>query len=123
MSEFKEDRKVDREDEEGLDEILGIELTERMKEKGLVVKEWVDQRGILGHKAAGRGAWNKWEGERLVKGEEIGEAIKEMVNNESLVMKAAQVKGAAMKAIGVGGEYEVTLKTLIEELKRNAKNI
>ncbi|KAK7309846.1 hypothetical protein RJT34_06914 [Clitoria ternatea] len=161
------DKKVDREDEEGLDEILGIELVGRMKGKGLVVKEWVDQREILGHKAVrgfmnhcgwnsvieaawhgvpimgwpqfvdqkinaevvskgGWGVWNQewgWKGERLVKREEIGEAIKEMMNNESLLIKAAQVKGAARKAISVGGECQVTLKTLIGEWKKNAKNI
>ncbi|OIW04722.1 hypothetical protein TanjilG_06714 [Lupinus angustifolius] len=153
-------KKVDREEEEeGLEGLLGLELVEKIKERGLVVKEWVDQREILDHEAVGGfvshcgwnsvveaawygvpimgwplggdqkinaevvsnkgwGVWNKdwgWEGENVVKGEEIGEAIREMMNDESLRIKAAEVKEAARKAISVGGRGEVTLQKLIEK--------
>ncbi|XP_061369708.1 UDP-glycosyltransferase 708G1-like [Gastrolobium bilobum] len=161
------DKKLDKEEEEGLDGVLGAELEERIKEKGIVVKEWVDQREILGHKAVGGfvshcgwnslieaawhgvpimgwpqigdqkinaeavskrgwGMWKKdwgWEGERVVKGEEIGEAIKEIMNNESLMIKAAEVKEDAKLAISKGGGYEVAIQTLIEEWRKNVKNI
>ncbi|XP_057448147.1 UDP-glycosyltransferase 708G1-like [Lotus japonicus] len=161
------DKKVDKEDEEGLDGLLGEELVERIKEKGLVVKEWVDQSEILGHKAvrgfvshcgwnsvieaawcgvpilgwpqigdqkinaevvskSGWGVWKKdwgWEGERVVKGEEIGEAVKEMMNNESLKIRAVQVKEDARKAISVGGGCEIALQNLREEWKKIVKNI
>ncbi|XP_027361052.1 UDP-glycosyltransferase 13-like [Abrus precatorius] len=161
------DKKVDREEEEGLEAVLGLELVERMKEKGLVVKEWVEQGKILEHKAVrwfvshcgwnsvieaawygvpimgwpqigdqkvnaevvskgGWGMWKRewgWEGERLVKGEEVGEAIKELMSDESLVIKAEQVKEAARKAISVGGGCLVTLRTLTQEWKKNGKNI
>jgi UDP:flavonoid glycosyltransferase YjiC (YdhE family) len=47
------DKKVDKEEEEVLDKVVGRELMEHMKGKGLVVKNWVDQGEILGHKAMG----------------------------------------------------------------------
>ncbi|KAK7274908.1 hypothetical protein RIF29_16009 [Crotalaria pallida] len=150
---------VDREEEEGLEEVLGLELVERIKEKGLVMKEWVDQREILDHEAVGVfvshcgwnsvveaawygvpilgwplggdqkinaevvsrrgwGMWKKdwgWEGESVVKGDEIGEAIREMMNDESLRIKASEVKEAARKAISVGGGCEVNLQRLTEK--------
>ncbi|XP_061367998.1 UDP-glycosyltransferase 13-like [Gastrolobium bilobum] len=157
------DKIVDREEEAGLDEVLGFELVERLREKGLVMKEWVDQREILGHRAVGGfvshcgwnslteavwnglpilawpqhgdqkinshvvemngwGIWKRnwgWGGERVVKGEEIGEAIKEMMKNESLKVKAAQLKEAGRKAMSVGGDCEVTLQKLMQEWKKN----
>lgn len=162
------DKIVDREEEEeGLDEVLGVELVERLKKKGLVMKEWVYQNGILGHTAVGGfvshcgwnslmeaawngvpvlgwpqhgdqkinaeaversgwGMWNKnwgWAGERVVEGEEIGEAIKVMMKNQSLKVKASQLKEAGRKAMSVGGDREVTLQKLIEEWKKNVKYI
>ena len=62
---------VDREEEEGLEDVLGSELMGKVREKGVVVKEFVDQTKILGHRAVGRfvshGGWNSitkavWEG-------------------------------------------------------------
>ncbi|MED6157591.1 hypothetical protein PIB30_024761 [Stylosanthes scabra] len=70
----------------------------------------------------GFGIWKKdWgrEGERLVRGEEIGEAIKEFMSNESLVTKAKEVKMAARKAIGVGGSSEINLQKLTDEWKKS----
>lgn len=46
-------KKVDREDEEELDQIIGSGLIERLKEKGLVVKYWLNQEDILSHPAVG----------------------------------------------------------------------
>ncbi|PON79638.1 UDP-glucuronosyl/UDP-glucosyltransferase [Parasponia andersonii] len=47
------DKKVDKEDDESLNDVVGGELLERMKGQGLVVKQWVDQGEILGHRAVG----------------------------------------------------------------------
>ncbi|RDY12992.1 UDP-glycosyltransferase 708D1, partial [Mucuna pruriens] len=62
---------VDREEEEGLEDVLGSELMDKVKEKGMVVKDYVEQMEILGHPAVGgfvsHGGWNSiieavWEG-------------------------------------------------------------
>lgn len=64
-------KRVDREEEEGLEDVLGSELMNKVKEKGVVVKEFVDQMGILGHPSVGgfvnHGGWNSiiesvWQG-------------------------------------------------------------
>nr|AYR16620.1 UDP-glucosyltransferase UGT708L1 [Polygala tenuifolia] len=47
------DKLVDRDENDSLDEVLGYKLAESMKEKGLVVKTWVCQVEILGHKGVG----------------------------------------------------------------------
>ncbi|KAK8470406.1 hypothetical protein PHAVU_004G138400 [Phaseolus vulgaris] len=158
-------KKVDIEEEEGLEEVLGSELMSKVREKGVVVKEFVDQIKILGHPAVGgfvsHGGWNSitetvWEGkpiltwpqngdqkmtaeairmsgvgiwadewgwgtEKVVKGKEIAKRIKEMMSNESLRVKAGEMKEAAKKACGVGGSCEVIIKRLMEEWKRNAQ--
>ncbi|MED6212110.1 hypothetical protein PIB30_080157 [Stylosanthes scabra] len=70
----------------------------------------------------GFGIWKKdwgWEGERLVRGEEIGEAIKEFMSNESSVTKAKEVKMAARKSIGVDGSSEINLQKLTDEWKKS----
>ncbi|CAJ2639445.1 unnamed protein product [Trifolium pratense] len=162
------DKIVDKEDEEiGLDEVLGVELVERMKKKGLVIKEWVDQSEILSHKSVGGfvshcgwnsiaeaalngvpilawpqhgdqkinaglvevsgwGIWNKswgWGGERVVQGEEIGDAIKEIMENELLKVKAMELKEGGKKAISVGGDCEVTIQKLILKWKNDVNNV
>ncbi|KAJ7943384.1 Glycosyltransferase [Quillaja saponaria] len=157
------DKIVDKDEEEELDQVVGHEIMKRIKKQGMVVKTWVDQGEILGHKAvggfvshcgwnsvteaayhgvrilawplhgdqkinaevvvmSGLGMWVRswgWGGEIVVKGEEIGEAVKEMMGNESLKTKAAEVKEAARKAIDVGGSCEVTFRGLINEWKSN----
>uniref|UniRef100_A0A803PGZ3 Glycosyltransferase n=1 Tax=Cannabis sativa TaxID=3483 RepID=A0A803PGZ3_CANSA len=44
---------VDKEDDNELSEVLGLDLIEKIKGKGLVVKQWVNQGEILGHRAIG----------------------------------------------------------------------
>ncbi|XP_062111347.1 UDP-glycosyltransferase 708G1-like [Humulus lupulus] len=44
---------VDREDYDDLKDVVGSELMEKMKGRGLVIKQWVDQGEILGHRAVG----------------------------------------------------------------------
>ncbi|TKY44951.1 Anthocyanidin 5,3-O-glucosyltransferase [Spatholobus suberectus] len=156
---------VDREEEEGLEDVLGSELMNKMKEKGMVVKEFVEQMEILGHPAVGgfvsHGGWNSiietvwqgipilswpqigdqkitsetagitgvgiwpeewgWGAKEVVKGKEIAKRIKEMMSNESLRVKAGEMKEAARKAAGVGGSCEVTIKRQIEEWRTNVQ--
>ncbi|KAL1812333.1 hypothetical protein ACET3Z_022398 [Daucus carota] len=45
--------KVDKEDKEELDELLGHSFLERTRNKGIVVKGWVSQEDILQHPAVG----------------------------------------------------------------------
>ncbi|KAF3431547.1 hypothetical protein FNV43_RR26278 [Rhamnella rubrinervis] len=47
------DKIVDKDEEEGVEMVVGEELMDKMKDKGLVVKHWVDQEKILSHKAVG----------------------------------------------------------------------
>ncbi|KAK6251895.1 hypothetical protein QUC31_013615 [Theobroma cacao] len=153
---------LDKEEEEGLDEILGYELKQRIKSSnnGLVVKEWVNQCEILSHKAVGgflsHCGWNSvveaalngvpmlacpqrqfgdqrinlevveaagwvlcvkssgWGEDVLLKGEEIGEKIKELMASESVKLEAARIGQEARKAAGVGGSCEDSLKKLLQ---------
>nr|KYP33871.1 Anthocyanidin 5,3-O-glucosyltransferase [Cajanus cajan] len=157
---------VDREEEESLEDVLGSELMKKVKEKGVVVKEFVDQMGILGHPSVGgfvnHGGWNSiietvWQGvpimtwpqhgdqkitseavrmsgvgiwphewgwgtQEIVNGKEIANKIKELMGNESLRVKVAEMKEAARKGAGVGGSCEAIMQRLIEEWKRNVKS-
>ncbi|KAJ7953881.1 Glycosyltransferase [Quillaja saponaria] len=134
-----EDKPVDRDEEENLDEVAEHELMERMRKQGLVMNTWVNQEEVSSHKAVAgfvsHCGWNSvieaayhgvpilawpqngdqkinaevvvtnglgmlmknwgWGGEIFVKGEEIGEAIKELMGNELLKMKAAELKEEA----------------------------
>ncbi|KAI4347379.1 hypothetical protein L6164_008195 [Bauhinia variegata] len=156
------DKPIDREEKEGLEQVVGHELMDKLKEKGLVVKTWVDQNEILGHGAVGGfvchcgwnsvieaalngvkilawpqhgdqkinaevvemgglGMWVKdWgRGEKdLVKGEEIGKAIRQMMNNESPKISLFKIQEAARKALGVGGNCQIMFQRLIEEWKK-----
>ncbi|KDP27199.1 hypothetical protein JCGZ_19898 [Jatropha curcas] len=47
------DKKVDREDEEDWNKIIGSWLMERLKRKGLLNKNWLNLEGILRHPAVG----------------------------------------------------------------------
>ncbi|KOM54610.1 hypothetical protein LR48_Vigan10g050200 [Vigna angularis] len=158
-------KRVDREEDEGLEDVLGSELMGKVKERGVVVKEYVNQMKILGHPAVGgfvsHGGWNSitetlsegvpiltwpqygdqkmtseaikmsgvgiwaeewgWGTQKVVEGKEIAKKIKEMMTDESLRVKAGEMKEAARKACGVGGSCELIIKRLIEEWKRNAQ--
>ncbi|GMY25894.1 UDP-glycosyltransferase 13-like [Fagus crenata] len=155
------DKKVDKEEEEGLDKVVGLELMESLKENELVVKDWVDQGEILSHKAVGgfvshygwnlviEAAWHGvpilawpqhgdqkinaevversglrmwvtswgWGEQVMVKGDEFGERVREMMGNELLRGQAACIREVAKKARGDGGSCEMTFKRLVGEWK------
>ncbi|PIA62959.1 hypothetical protein AQUCO_00200759v1 [Aquilegia coerulea] len=153
------DSKVDTEDEEDLEVVLGNGLVEEVKKKGIVMKGWIDQEEVLSHQAvsgfvshcgwnsvseaawhgvsmlawpqhgdqminadvvrkSGLGMWvESWVGGNLVKGEEIGEKIKELMEDEGLRLKAAHLRDEARKAVDVGGSSEVGLLKLRKDLE------
>ncbi|KAM7269526.1 hypothetical protein ACFE04_025023 [Oxalis oulophora] len=155
-------KKVDREEEEDdILEVLGPEIAETIKDRGLVVKDWVDQNEILAHNSvggflshcgwnsvveaalhgvrilawpqlgdqqinaevvekAGFGIWERswgWGMASLVRGDEIGEKIKEMMESESLKRGAATVSGEARKALAESGSRESSFQELINKWK------
>nr|7VAA_A Chain A, UDP-glycosyltransferase 13 [Mangifera indica]7VAA_B Chain B, UDP-glycosyltransferase 13 [Mangifera indica] len=158
-------KKVDQEDEESLDELLGRDVLEKIKKYGFVIKNWVNQQEILDHRAVGgfvtHGGWNSsmeavwhgvpmlvwpqfgdqkinaeviersglgmwvkrwgWGTQQLVKGEEIGERIKDLMGNNPLRVRAKTLREEARKAIEVGGSSEKTLKELIENWKKTSR--
>lgn len=157
--------KVDRDDDVSNDDdvraLLGETLWEKTKDKGKVVRRWVDQSEILSSPFIGgflsHGGWNSvmesslagvpmlvWplHGDQrfnakvvedaglgiwmegwgmgnnrdIVRGEEIGLKIMEMMNDEGLRQRADKVKQEAVKAVGVGGSSDNVLDAVIESL-------
>ncbi|XP_022957361.1 UDP-glycosyltransferase 13-like [Cucurbita moschata] len=151
------DKVVDKEDKEGLEEVVGEELMEKLEEKGMVLKEWVNQEEILGHRAVGgfvsHCGWNSvmeaalkgvpvlawpqngdqminaglvakkgvgmwvekwgWGHKCVVKGEELGGRIKELMESDVLRARAAELKEEAAKAVAVGGSCDRAIERLI----------
>ncbi|KDP41270.1 hypothetical protein JCGZ_15677 [Jatropha curcas] len=68
----------------------------------------------------GFGLWTRtwgWAAEMVVKGEELGERIKEMMTSEELKLRAEHIRVEARKAVGDGGSNEIVIKELIEKWK------
>ncbi|KAH7674342.1 UDP-glucuronosyl/UDP-glucosyltransferase protein [Dioscorea alata] len=157
-------KKVDKEEEQvELEEVLGKEMVERIKERGsMVVHGWVEQEEILKHGAVGgfvsHCGWNSvmeaamhgvpvlawpqhadqrvnaelvrrsglgiwvekwsWGGEeKVVKGEEVGERVKELMESSAVRSSAVKVAAEAVKAVGDGGSSEKNLTEFIAKLK------
>ncbi|KAL5723043.1 hypothetical protein ACHQM5_006489 [Ranunculus cassubicifolius] len=147
------DKIVDKQENEGLEEILGNGFIERVKDKGLVLSHksvsgfvshcgwnsvveaaWYGVR-MLGwpqigdHKIcaavmrkSGLGMWMEnwgWCGERVVKGEEIAQRIREMMGDEELKLRAMGIGEEARKAVGEdGSSYRalVRFRNILESL-------
>ncbi|KAH7674341.1 UDP-glucuronosyl/UDP-glucosyltransferase protein [Dioscorea alata] len=157
-------KKVDKEEEQvDLEQVLGEEMVERIKERGsIVVHGWVDQEEILKHGAvggflshcgwnsvmeaalhgvpvlawplhgdqrlnaevvrrSGLGIWvEEWswgDGGKVVKGEEIAERVKELMESPAVRSSAARVAAEAVKSVGDGGSSEKSLAEFIAKLK------
>ena len=68
---------------------------------------------------AGLGVWMRhwgWLGENLVKGEEIGDQIVQLMQDKTLRIKAKKVKEETRKAYEVGGSSKKVLLEIIENL-------
>ncbi|GJZ44757.1 hypothetical protein Tco_0592353 [Tanacetum coccineum] len=81
---------------------------ERVKEKGIVVQEWVNQRDILEHE--------------IVKGfcEGLEKKVKELMEGEKgkeVRKKVAELRNSAMKEVEEGGLPWRCLNELIDELQ------
>ncbi|XAR50598.1 hypothetical protein NMG60_11004959 [Bertholletia excelsa] len=144
------------------DESDALFLEKITKDKGMVIRELVNQPGILAHPAiggfinpcewvsvtdavregvpilawpqhgdhkmnaevvekAGTGVWVKsWGsgGEKLVRGEEIGERVKQLMGDKCLRGRAREVGSKARAAFAVGGSSENALRGVIEMLKK-----
>ncbi|CAL1360290.1 unnamed protein product [Linum trigynum] len=150
---------VDKDDGQSIHQVLGADLTHQVKEKGVVVQDWVDQQQIIGHKSVGgfvtHCGWNSileassygvpmlgwpqggdqgiigvamaecgigmlggkwgWNGEFVVKGEEIGMRIREMMESQKLRSRAAEVMEDIDKAVARGGVCDQTMKHFINK--------
>ncbi|XP_073146524.1 UDP-glycosyltransferase 708G1-like [Henckelia pumila] len=156
--------RVDKDDKEDVETILGESFLERTKEQGLVVKGWVNQDQILAHPAiggflshcgwnsvteaarlgvpilawplfgdqklnakvvekAGIGLWADWGwcGDVLVAGDDIAKKISELTTNEKIRVRAKEVKEKIGQARESGGDLDVLLGGLIDQLKPTEK--
>ncbi|KAM7516737.1 hypothetical protein LguiA_006320 [Lonicera macranthoides] len=153
--------KVDKEDKEQVQDLLDESFIERTKNKGMLVKGWVNQEEILAHpsiggfvshcgwnsviEAARRGvpvlAWPQhgdqkinaevvekaglgvrvsgwgWGGEGLVKGEEIGEKIRGLMEDDKVRAKANKVGEEAKNCGMVSGSSQKAFHGVIQMLK------
>ncbi|KAI4353207.1 hypothetical protein L6164_002172 [Bauhinia variegata] len=101
---------VDSEEEEELEKVVGEELMNGLKEKGLVVKTWVDQKAILDHPSIGgfvsHCGWNSvseaaWYGVRVLAWPQHGD---QKINAEVVERSGL---GMWQKDWGWGGEQMV----------------
>lgn len=68
----------------------------------------------------GVGSWGwGWGTQLLVKGDEIGLKIKDLMANDLLREQAKRIEEEARKALGVGGSSERTFTELIDRWKCN----
>ncbi|XP_031283094.1 UDP-glycosyltransferase 13-like [Pistacia vera] len=113
-------KKVDKEDEESLDELLGQELFEKIKKHGFVIKNWVNQQEILGHRAVGgfvtHGGWNSlveafWHGVPMLVWPQFGD---QKINAEVIERSGL---GMWVKSWGWGTQVLVKGEEIVERIK------
>lgn len=119
------DKQVDREDDKRLEDIIGIELMESVKGRGLVVKHWLNQESVLSHPAVGgflsHCGWNS-----LTEAMLYGVPVLAWPQHGDQKINAAVVKGVGLgmweKRWGWGGKDMITGQQIAEtvcELMRN----
>ncbi|KAJ4707375.1 Glycosyltransferase [Melia azedarach] len=118
-------KKVDREDDEQLRDVIGDELMESINQKGLVVKHWLDQENILRHPAIGgflsHCGWNSvteaiWHGVRVLAWPQHGD----QKINADLVERFGM--GIWPKSWGWGGEVIVKGGQIAEKVREVMRN-
>lgn len=119
------DKKVDREDSEELEEVIGHELMERVKEKGLIVKDWLNQEATLSHPAVGgflsHCGWNSvmeaaWHGVRILAWPQNGD----QKVNADIVERIGL--GTWVKSWGWSGEMLVKGAEIAERIRESMGN-
>ncbi|KAL6994178.1 hypothetical protein U1Q18_012285 [Sarracenia purpurea var. burkii] len=115
------EKKVDREEDAGeLEAAVGEGFVERVKERGMVVKSWVSQEEVMGHRAVGgfmsHCGWNSvteaiWHGVRVVAWPQHGD----QKMNAWLVERIGL--GKWERGWGWGGERVVTRKEIREKVR------
>ena len=75
---------------------------------------------------SGLGMWVTswgWGEKDMVKGDEFGERIREMMGSELLRGQATHIREEARKALGDGGSCEMTFKRLVAEWKMKSGGV
>ncbi|WCJ25647.1 UDP-glycosyltransferase 13 [Euphorbia peplus] len=115
------EKKVDTEDEESLDDILGTELMSKTKQNGMVLKNWVNQEEVLKHESIGcfmsHCGWNSvteaiWNGVRVLAWPQHGD----QKINADIVEKIGL--GIWPKDWGWGGERVVNRDEIAQNVKQ-----
>lgn len=119
------DKKVDRQDDEELGHVIGHGFMERVEEKGLVVKHWLNQEDILCHPAVGgflsHCGWNSvteavWHGVPILAWPQHGD----QKVNASIVERIGL--GMWVQSWGWGGETVVNGAEIAEKVKEMMGN-
>ncbi|XP_028768503.1 UDP-glycosyltransferase 708D1 [Neltuma alba] len=116
---------VDKEDDEDLEQVLEPEVMKKIKEKGLVVKTWVNQGEILGHSSVGgfvnHGGWNSivesvWNGVPVLSWGQNGD--------QKITSEVAAESGAGIWPAewGWGGEVVVKAEEIAKAVKEMMNN-
>ncbi|CAN0896475.1 UDP-glycosyltransferase 708G1 [Linum grandiflorum] len=119
------DKVVDKEDGERLEDVLGEEMMKEVGERGLVVKEWVDQVEVIGHDSVGgfvsHCGWNSvveaaWAGVPVLAWPLHGD---QRINGEVVERCGLGFVGGGNWGLGLvkGGEIGVKIKELMEDEK------
>ncbi|CAN0896476.1 UDP-glycosyltransferase 708G1 [Linum grandiflorum] len=119
------DKMVDKEDGERLEDVLGEEMMKEVGERGLVVKDWVDQVEVIRHESVGgfvsHCGWNSvveaaWAGVPVLAWPLHGD---QRINGEVVEMCGLGFVGGGNWGLGLvkGGEIGVKIKELMEDEK------
>lgn len=60
-----------------------------------------------------------WGTQEIVKAEEMGDKIRQLMENQLLQLEASRIKEEARKAVEVGGSSDLTMQKIIQNWKNN----